>query len=180
MTMSLSSIGWGPGAAQYTCRQAHIITCQDARAPENTNAYKLKNKHTCHCIITCRYTRAQDNTSLLGYHRVPQKILPLVKISRCKYYCWLWEIHHSFSWQMQEIHFVIHTSSGLVIYPRIAKWYQDNIKLEKQQDNLGHIHHMYPHVYFTSEKGLVFCLYLPKFNMDFSLFTVIFATVNFR
>ena len=81
---------------------------------------------------------------------------------------------------MQEIHFVIHTSSGLVIYPRIAKWYQDNIKLEKQQDNLGQIHLTYPHIYFTLEKGLVFYLYLQKFNMDVTLSAVIFATANFH
>ena len=39
---------------------------------------------------------------------------------------------------------------------------------------------MYSHIYLMSEKALIFYLYLQKFNMDFSLSTVIFATVNFH
>ena len=54
-----------------------------------------------------------------------------------------------------------------------------HIKLEKQKNNLGQIHHMYSHIYLLSEKGLVFYLYLQKFHMDFSLSTVIFAKANF-
>ena len=54
-----------------------------------------------------------------------------------------------------------------------------NSELEKQQSNLGQIHHMYSHIYLLSEKGLVFYLYLQKFHMDFSLSRVIFAMANF-
>ena len=39
---------------------------------------------------------------------------------------------------------------------------------------------MYPYIYLTPEKGLEFYLYLQKFNMDFSLSAVIFATANFH
>ena len=53
---------------------------------------------------------------------------------------------------------------------------EDNNKLEEQQQ----ICHMYPHIYLTSEKAFIFYVYLQKFNMDFSLSTVIFATANFH
>ena len=42
------------------------------------------------------------------------------------------------------------------------------------------IHHRYPYIYLTSERALVFYLYLQKFNMDFSLPVVIFAMANFH
>ena len=50
-----------------------------------------------------------------------------------------------------------------------------NIEPEKQQNNLGKIHHMCSHIYLLWEKGLVFYLYFQEFHMDFSLPTVIFA-----
>ena len=43
---------------------------------------------------------------------------------------------------------------------------------------MGQIHHMYPYIYLTPEKGLEFYLYLQKLNMDFSLSAVIFAMAN--
>ena len=58
--------------------------------------------------------------------------------------------------------------------------YQYNIKLWKLKDNLRQIHHMHPHISLTSERSLVFYLYLQKFKMDFSLPAVIFATANFH
>ena len=88
-----------------------------------------------------------------------------------------------FFWQMQVIHFVIHISiiwlgyiseNGKVITIQHQAW------IEKQQDNMGQIHHMYPYIYLTPENGLEFYLCLQKFNMDFSLSAVIFATANFH
>ena len=74
-----------------------------------------------------------------------------------------------------------HLGSGITIF---GKWIlkslswakEDNIKLEEHQQ----ICHMYSHIYLMSEKALIFYLYLQKFNMDFSLSTVIFATANFH
>ena len=118
-------------------------------------------------------------------------------------------MRNHFSWQMQVINSVIHifiiwlgyiyrtsswypSSCGTILKERITEadwiaaleaslfWAKEyNIELEKQQYNLGQIHHMHSHIYLLSEKGLVFYLYLQKFHMDFSLSTVTFATDNF-
>ena len=99
---------------------------------------------------------------------------------------------------MQVIHFVVpgtppseelHCKKGSLRLTKVQPWHlcfgitwakEHNIKLEKHQDNLGQIRHMYPHIYLTSEKGLAFNLYLQKFNMDFLLSAVIFAMTNFH
>ena len=82
---------------------------------------------------------------------------------------------------MQVIHFVIHISiiwlgyisdNGKVITIQHQAW------IEKQQDNMGQIHHMYPYIYLTPEKAFEF--HFQKFNMDLSLSAVIFATANFH
>ena len=68
---------------------------------------------------------------------------------------------------------------GIFVLESLSWAKEYNIELEKQQNNLGKIHHMCSHIYLLWEKGLVFYLYLQKFHMDFSLSTVIFATANF-
>ena len=64
---------------------------------------------------------------------------------------------------------------GIFVLESLSWAKEYNIELEKQQNNLGKIHHMCSHIYFLWEKGLVFYLYLQEFHMDFSLPTVIFA-----
>ena len=74
----------------------------------------------------------------------------------------------------------LNCSLGGIFLLESMSWAKEyHIKLEKQKNNLGQIHHMYSHIYLLSEKGLVFYLYLQKFHMDFSLSTVIFAKANF-
>ena len=68
---------------------------------------------------------------------------------------------------------------GIFVLESLSWAKEYNIELEKQQNNLGKIHHMCSHIYLLWEKGLVFYLYLQKFHMDFSLSRVIFAMANF-
>ena len=95
---------------------------------------------------------------------------------------------------MQVIHFIVpgtplpvelHRKKGSMRLAKLRPWRYlcsglTIIKLKTQQDNLGQIYHMYPNIYLTSDKGLVFHLYLQKFKMDFLLSAVIFATANFN
>ena len=67
---------------------------------------------------------------------------------------------------------------GIFILESLSWAKEYNIELEKQQNNLGKIHHMSSHIYLC-EKGLVFYLYLQEFHMDLSLPTLIFAMANF-
>ena len=64
---------------------------------------------------------------------------------------------------------------GIFVLESLSWAKEYNIELEKQQNNLGRIHHMCPHIYLLWEKGLVFYLYFQEFHMDFSLPTVMFA-----
>ena len=64
---------------------------------------------------------------------------------------------------------------GIFVLESLSWAKEYNIELEKQQNNLGKIHHMCSHIYLLWEKGLVFYLYFQEFHMDFSLPTVIFA-----
>ena len=64
---------------------------------------------------------------------------------------------------------------GIFVLESLSWAKEYNIELEKQQNNLGKIHHICSHIYLLWEKGLVFYLSLQEFHMDFSLPTLIFA-----
>ena len=65
---------------------------------------------------------------------------------------------------------------GIFVLESLSWAKEYNIELEKQQNNLGKIHHMCSHIYLLWEKGLVFYLYLQESHIYFSLSTVIFVT----